>query len=119
MRACTCVSVCCMDLRTNSYYFPIQHQLIGFYKRDGVCLLRGTTFFLNERQSVFIRKGLVRYSALMSGLVHLEATTMLLVLATIFCDKLLTSDDKRFSTRREIFSEGIRPHNKPEYNSSK
>ena len=31
-----------LDLRTNSDYFPIQHQLTGFYKRDGVCLLRGT-----------------------------------------------------------------------------
>jgi hypothetical protein len=25
----------------NSDYFPIQHKLIGFYNRDGVCLLRG------------------------------------------------------------------------------
>ena len=31
-----------VDLRTNSDYFPIQHQLTGFYNRDGVCLLRGT-----------------------------------------------------------------------------
>ena len=23
-------------------YFPIQHELTGFYNRDGVCLLRGT-----------------------------------------------------------------------------
>jgi len=34
--------VFCVDLRTNSYYFPIQHYLTGFYNRDGVCLLRGT-----------------------------------------------------------------------------
>jgi hypothetical protein len=32
----------CVDLRTNSHYFPIKHQLTGFYNRDGVCLLRGT-----------------------------------------------------------------------------
>jgi len=70
-----------------------------------VCLLGGTTGFLNERQSVLVRKGLVRYTALMSGLMHLEA---------IFSDKLLTLDDKRFSTCREIFSAGIRPHHKPE-----
>ena len=31
-----------MDLRTNSDYFPIQHELTGFYNRDGECLLRGT-----------------------------------------------------------------------------
>jgi hypothetical protein len=35
----TCVF--CVDLRTNSDYFPIQHELAGFYNRDGVCLLRG------------------------------------------------------------------------------
>jgi len=34
--------VFCVDLRTNSDYFPIQHQLTGLYNRDGVCLLRGT-----------------------------------------------------------------------------
>jgi len=31
-----------MDLRTNSDYFTVQHKLIGFYNRDGECLLRGT-----------------------------------------------------------------------------
>jgi len=28
--------VFCVDLRTNSDYFPIQHLLTGFYNRDGV-----------------------------------------------------------------------------------
>ena len=37
-----CIYVFCVDLRTNSDYFPIQHQLVGFYNRDGECLLRGT-----------------------------------------------------------------------------
>ena len=37
-----CIYVFCMDLRTNRNYFPIQHYLTGFYKRDEVCLLRGT-----------------------------------------------------------------------------
>ena len=36
-----CIYVFCVDLRTNSDYFPIQHLLTGFYNRDGVCLLRG------------------------------------------------------------------------------
>jgi len=31
-----------MDLKTNSHYFPIQHELTGFYNCDGVCLQRGT-----------------------------------------------------------------------------
>jgi len=34
--------VLCVDLRTNSHYFPIQHSLTGLYNRDGLCLLRGT-----------------------------------------------------------------------------
>ena len=37
-----CIYVFCVDLRTNSNYFPIRHQLAGLYNRDGVCLLRGT-----------------------------------------------------------------------------
>jgi len=36
-----CIYVFCVDLRTNSDYFLIQHWLTGFYNRDGVCLLRG------------------------------------------------------------------------------
>jgi type IV secretory pathway TraG/TraD family ATPase VirD4 len=45
--------VFCVDLRTNSHYFPIQHKLTGFYDRDGECLLCGTdwvskrTMYLN------------------------------------------------------------------------
>ena len=37
-----CIYVSCIDLRTNSDYFHIQHYLIGFYNRKCVCLLRGT-----------------------------------------------------------------------------
>jgi hypothetical protein len=37
-----CIYMFCVDLRTNSDYFPIQHLLTAFYNRDGVCLLRGT-----------------------------------------------------------------------------
>ena len=37
-----CIYVFCVDLRTNSHYFPIQHKLTGLYNRDAVCLLRGT-----------------------------------------------------------------------------
>jgi hypothetical protein len=35
-----------MDLRTNRDYFPIQHQLDGFYYRDREDLLRGTDLTL-------------------------------------------------------------------------
>jgi hypothetical protein len=37
-----CIYVFCVDLRTNSDYFTVQHWLIGFYNREGVCLLRFT-----------------------------------------------------------------------------
>jgi hypothetical protein len=39
-----CIHVFCVDLRTNSDYFPMQHYLTGFYNRDGVCLLRGKDY---------------------------------------------------------------------------
>jgi len=29
-----CIYVFCVDLRTNSDYFRIQHELTGFYNRD-------------------------------------------------------------------------------------
>jgi hypothetical protein len=32
--------VFCVDLRINSDYFPIQHELIEFYNRDGVFTAR-------------------------------------------------------------------------------
>jgi hypothetical protein len=35
-----CIYVFCMDLRTNSDYFPTQHLLIGFYNRDEVLTAR-------------------------------------------------------------------------------
>jgi hypothetical protein len=49
-----CIYVFCVDLRTNSDYFPIQHQLTGFYGRDGECLLRGTDwiFVYNSLYSI-------------------------------------------------------------------
>jgi hypothetical protein len=37
-----CIYVFCVVLRTTSDYFPIQHQLTGFYNRDIECLLHGT-----------------------------------------------------------------------------
>jgi hypothetical protein len=34
------IYVLCVDLRTNSVYFPIQLSLTGFYNRDGVFTAR-------------------------------------------------------------------------------
>jgi hypothetical protein len=39
----------CMDLRTNGDYFPIQHELTGFYNRDRECLLRGMSWVFKYR----------------------------------------------------------------------
>ena len=36
------IYVFCIYLRTNSDLCHLQHKLIGFYNRDGKCLLRGT-----------------------------------------------------------------------------
>jgi len=43
-----CMCVFCVDLRTNSDYFTVQHWLVGFYNWDGVCLLRGTFCILRS-----------------------------------------------------------------------
>jgi hypothetical protein len=42
LRSAHTVYVFCVDLRTNSDYFPIQYLLTGYHNRDGECLLRGT-----------------------------------------------------------------------------
>ena len=43
-----CIYVFCVDLRTNSDYFTVQHWLVGFYNWDWVCLLRGTFYILRS-----------------------------------------------------------------------
>ena len=35
-----CIYVFCVDLRTNSDYFPVQYYLTGFYNRDIVYIAR-------------------------------------------------------------------------------
>jgi hypothetical protein len=36
----------CVDIETNSDYFPIQHSLVGFCDLDGECLLCSTNWIL-------------------------------------------------------------------------
>jgi hypothetical protein len=57
-----CIYVFCVDLRTNSDYFPIQHYLTGSYNREGVCLLRGTdwVFICIKFRSVLFFDGLLK-----------------------------------------------------------
>ena len=42
-----CIYVFCIYLRTNSDLCHLQHKLIGFYKRNEKCLLRGTNWVFN------------------------------------------------------------------------
>ena len=49
-----CVYIFCVDLRTNSDYFTLQHWLVGFYNWDGVCLLRGTFYILRSAHTVYV-----------------------------------------------------------------
>ena len=39
-----CIYVFCIYLRTNSDLCHLHHKLIGFYKREEKCLLRGTNW---------------------------------------------------------------------------
>jgi hypothetical protein len=41
-----CIYVFCIYMRTNSDLCHLQHKLIGFYNRDGKCLLRGTDWVI-------------------------------------------------------------------------
>jgi hypothetical protein len=41
------IYVFCVYLRTNSDLCHLQHELIGFYNRDGKCLQRGTDWVFN------------------------------------------------------------------------
>jgi len=49
-----CVYVFCVDLRTNSDYFTVQHWLIGFYNWDGACLLRSTFYILRSAHTLYL-----------------------------------------------------------------
>ena len=64
-----CIYVFCVDLRTNSDYFPIQHKLVGFCNRDGECLLRGTDWVLYTRWvSSTSTKAMIWIGCLVAGL---------------------------------------------------
>ena len=54
-----CIVVFCVDLRTNSDYFPIQHKLTGLYNRDEKCLQRGTNWTFKYSSLRFVCKELM------------------------------------------------------------
>jgi hypothetical protein len=49
-----CIDVFCVDLRTNSDYFTVQHWLVGFYNWDAVCWLRGTFYILRSAHAAYL-----------------------------------------------------------------
>jgi len=49
-----CIYGFCVDLRTNSDYFTVQHWLVGLYNWEGVCLLRGTFYNLRSALTVYL-----------------------------------------------------------------
>jgi len=50
----------CLDLKTNSDYFSVQHLLTGFfYNRGRKCLLRGTNWVFKSRSYSFVLKSLI------------------------------------------------------------
>ena len=55
--------VFCVDLRTNSDYFSIQHWLTGFYNRGRECLQRGTDWIFKSDGYIFVLKMLVMYGS--------------------------------------------------------
>jgi len=52
-----CLYVFCMDHRTSSNLFLIQHSQTGFYNRGGECLRRGTDWILIYHRYVSSLKG--------------------------------------------------------------
>jgi len=49
----------CMCQRTNSEFCPVQHSMIGFYKRDGKCVLRRTHWVFKQNGLHFVLEGLI------------------------------------------------------------
>jgi len=58
-----CIYLFYVDLRTNSDYFTIQHQLTGFYNRHGKCLLRGLDWVFRHCNSAIEARVLTQVSA--------------------------------------------------------
>jgi len=107
------VFVFCVDLRTNSDYFTVQHWLNGFYNWDGVCLLRGTFYILRSAHTVYLcvlcgsenKQRLFHFTALTDWLVFITETecvycavrSTFYVLPTqciyVFCVDLRTNSD--------------------------
>ena len=53
-----CIHVWCVDLRTNNYYFSLQHEFIGFYNRGRECLQRGRDWVFKSEGYSFVLKRL-------------------------------------------------------------
>jgi hypothetical protein len=106
-------SVFCVGARINSCHFRIQHLVIGFYNRDGLCLLRDTFYILRSSHTLYLcvlcgsenKQRLFHCTALTDWLVFITETecvycavrSTLYVLPTqcvyVFCVDLRTNSD--------------------------
>jgi len=59
VRSAYTVFMLCIYLRTNSDLCHLQHKLVGFYKRDEKCLLRGANWVFKQRSLCFVFKRLI------------------------------------------------------------
>ena len=53
--------LCVLYLSENSDLCHLQHKLIGFYNRDGKCLLRCTNWVFRQSGLRFVFKGLMQF----------------------------------------------------------
>jgi hypothetical protein len=64
----------CVYVRTNSEFYPTQQSVIGFYNRDGKCLLRGTTWVFKYSGLPFVLKGLIYMISQKRSLSHISGS---------------------------------------------
>jgi len=64
------IYVFCVDLRTNSDYFPIQHLLTGLYNRDGMFTARYETESLYSIIQILAISGIIQQNAPLSDVIH-------------------------------------------------
>jgi hypothetical protein len=82
-----CIYVFCVDLRTNSDYFSLQHYLTGFYNR-GRCLLCGTNWVFKLNSRSFVHKSLlciILFLLLLLGMIYSFIWNSVCLLYEYFC----------------------------------
>ena len=94
------IYVFCVDLRTKSDCFPIQHWLTGLYNWNGVCLLRGKDWvFIYNSGYVFcvdLRTNSIKWLVFITEtecVYCVVRTRSLYIIQVVFCVDLRTNSD--------------------------